>query len=406
MRGVFFRLWLVACLVGGLGLAAYDFGWAQYGDESEDRYYEDTFGPLVELAVETLQHAGNPEPARQALEAKLGYPVAVIDQEAAPAEALEYWDEGYRVAYVYEDAGELMMVPIEGDRVVVMGPLPPWSYLPNRIHGGVTVLVGVVMALLLGAAMWPLHVSQRRLEQAALRMARGDLSARVEVARSATKSVARAFNHMARRTQSRVEDQRTLLRAVSHELRTPISRLHVAVDLLIRAEGANQARHAQGIQRDLEELDGVIGELLGFVRASDPTESMRPTDLAPLVRSVAEREAPHAELDLASLQADVAPQRFQWVVRNLVRNAVIHGGDRVRVALKPPAVLVIDDDGDGIPEADRTRVLQPFVRLDPSTPGTGLGLAIAARIVAQHGGILGIEASPSGGTRVVASWTP
>jgi signal transduction histidine kinase len=100
-------------------------------------------------------------------------------------------------------------------------------------------------------------------------------------------------------------------------------------------------------------------------------------------------------------------------LRNIVDNAVAHARSRIRIAVTDEiapgasggARLVVDDDGPGIPAADRTRVFDRFVRLEAdrsrTTGGSGLGLAIVAEIVAAHGGVVLVDESPWGGARFV-----
>ena len=98
------------------------------------------------------------------------------------------------------------------------------------------------------------------------------------------------------------------------------------------------------------------------------------------------------------------------VLRNLGDNAARHAEGRVAfsVAERDGVVLLeVDDDGPGVPEADRERVFERFVRLDDARArdggGSGLGLAIVAELVAAHGGTVAIGTSPAGGTRVGVS---
>jgi signal transduction histidine kinase len=95
------------------------------------------------------------------------------------------------------------------------------------------------------------------------------------------------------------------------------------------------------------------------------------------------------------------------VLSNLAENAARHARNQVWFALgyqDDRVVLTVDDDGDGIPERDRERVLERFVRLDEGrtrdTGGSGLGLAIVRELVVAHGGEVRIEDSPHGGARV------
>ncbi|MNS65580.1 Sensor protein RstB [compost metagenome] len=97
---------------------------------------------------------------------------------------------------------------------------------------------------------------------------------------------------------------------------------------------------------------------------------------------------------------------------NLLQNAIRHAGERVQVGLTSPAphnyVLTVDDDGPGVPPADRERIFEPFIRLDESrargTGGAGLGLAIVSRVARWHNGTAFVAESPLGGARFVISW--
>jgi two-component system sensor histidine kinase RstB len=103
---------------------------------------------------------------------------------------------------------------------------------------------------------------------------------------------------------------------------------------------------------------------------------------------------------------------LQRALSNLVGNACRYAKRRVRVSAAPlPEQVAIDieDDGVGIPEADRTRVLEPFVRLETAAEsgnakGVGLGLALANRIVEAHGGQVQIDDSPLGGCKIRTTW--
>jgi signal transduction histidine kinase len=96
---------------------------------------------------------------------------------------------------------------------------------------------------------------------------------------------------------------------------------------------------------------------------------------------------------------------------NLVGNAVNHAESQVQVIIErsgEDCVILVDDDGPGIPVADRERVLAPFTRLDASrrraSGGSGLGLAIVARILEWHDGRVAIADAPLGGARVTLTW--
>jgi signal transduction histidine kinase len=98
------------------------------------------------------------------------------------------------------------------------------------------------------------------------------------------------------------------------------------------------------------------------------------------------------------------------LIRNLLDNAVRHANSRIDIVVEERAdnaLLVVGDDGPGIPEAERIRVFDRFVRLDTDRSrmggGTGLGLAIVAEIVSAHNGTIGIAERPGGGTLVTVT---
>jgi signal transduction histidine kinase len=129
-------------------------------------------------------------------------------------------------------------------------------------------------------------------------------------------------------------------------------------------------------------------------------------DLSALVAALAEAYAAPAEEGGRSLDADIAPDvtlpgdaaLLRQAIANLLDNALLHGGSRIALRLKPGPVISVADDGPGIPPAEREAVTRRFYRLDSSrgTPGTGLGLALASATARLHGGMLRIEDGPQG----------
>jgi signal transduction histidine kinase len=117
------------------------------------------------------------------------------------------------------------------------------------------------------------------------------------------------------------------------------------------------------------------------------------------------------ELDVTPVRVTGDTARLAQVVRNLGDNAARHARSRVRLSLRVDegstpgvAVVHVDDDGPGIPDAERERVFERFVRLDDSRGrakgGSGLGLAIVRELVRAHGGTVRVVPSPLGGCRV------
>jgi len=277
----------------------------------------------------------------------------------------------------------------------------------------------VALALLIPIALWSRShwTGLQLLSRVADEVGAGRLSARARMKPSAiTYPLAERLNHMAGRIESLLEAQRNLLHSVSHELRTPIARLEFALELL-RAKAGDPALEARitAMEGDLDELNGLVNELLSMTRldSGQPLQA-ESHDLAELLHQCADALPPGAcRLTLAlppqpgSLRAD--RRLLARALGNLLRNAQKYANKEIRLSAQRGAALeiVVDDDGPGIPEAERTRVFEPFYRLDRSrdraTGGFGLGLSIASKAVALHGGSIRIEASPLGGARFVVT---
>jgi len=216
-----------------------------------------------------------------------------------------------------------------------------------------------------------------------------------------------AFNGMQERLRRFVADRTQMLAAISHDLRTPLTRLR------LRAELVDDPEMQRKMLSDLDEMEGMIRASLAFARDDAAKEAREAIDLADLLQSLCDDRVD------AGHEADYSgPPHYRLVARpvalrralaNLMDNAIAYGRG-VRVALGSNgdhAVIHIDDDGPGIPEADRERVFAPFFRLEGSrsrdTGGVGLGLSTARTIIRAHGGDIALDNRPEGGLRVTVT---
>jgi signal transduction histidine kinase len=223
-------------------------------------------------------------------------------------------------------------------------------------------------------------------------------------------TAAAAFNTMASNIRRFVADRTQMLAAISHDLRTPITRLR------LRAEFLDDDEQRAKMLADLAEMEAMIAATLTFARDDAANEPAGAVDLASLARTVLD-EAVDAKPELASAIAFEGPEHLVLQLRpvamkraltNLVGNALKYG-DAARLKLEARehgAVLILDDDGPGIPEGAQEAVFQPFHRVEGSrnreTGGTGLGLTIARSILRAHGGDVTLTNREGGGLRVVA----
>jgi len=278
-------------------------------------------------------------------------------------------------------------------------PPPPW---PTEII--VAACVAIVVASAAAA-----YISSRvaypltALASAASVAAGGGKAPRVpEEGPDDVRNAAIAFNAMTDRVSRTLESQRQLLSAVGHDLRTPITAMRINLEFVADEELRDR------LAANLAELQALTESVLSAARGAGG-ESKRNVDLSALVESVC--------ADLDDLGEPVSwqghnpaplscrPDEIRRAVRNLVENAVTYGRRAdVQINETPAAFeILVDDEGPGIPEGDKTRVFEPFVRLEGSrnneTGGTGLGLTLVKAIAEGHGGGVSLENREGGGLR-------
>ncbi|WP_027858956.1 ATP-binding protein [Marinobacterium jannaschii] len=278
---------------------------------------------------------------------------------------------------------------------------------------GVLTTLGLVLALM----VFMLHRKLKHLERAALAFAEGDFSARAPENRSLrVAGLNHAFNCMAEQIESLIASHKRLTNAVAHELRTPIFRLRCQLELLDYDLSVQEhQKYSEGMEEDLTELDELVDELLSYARMqrNDIQLEMQAVLLDQWLleqQSRLERSCHHCLTVTPArrpMPASIDGRLLLRALSNLIRNADNHAVSRIAIRLEelPPCFcLHVDDDGPGIPPADRERVFEPFERLDSArtraTGGHGLGLSIVREIMQQHGGHVEVSVSPLGGARV------
>jgi signal transduction histidine kinase len=278
-------------------------------------------------------------------------------------------------------------------------PSPPWPVETLFAAIAAIVMTSIAAAFVARRVARPLL----KLSAAATTAAQGGSAPRVpEEGPDDVRRAAAAFNTMTDQVTRTLESQRQLLSAVGHDLRTPITAMRINIEFVTDAELRERLEH------NLEELQELTEAVLSAAKGAGG-EPKRNVDIAALVESLC------ADLDdmgkpvtwYPHVPAPIVcrPNEIRRAVRNLIENAIAYGKEAsVRIdGVRNGYEIVVEDKGPGIPEADRQRVFEPFVRLESSrnveTGGTGLGLTLVRTIAAGHDGTVTLENRAEGGLR-------
>jgi signal transduction histidine kinase len=265
------------------------------------------------------------------------------------------------------------------------------------------LLLYPLLAVLLAAGLWRALGAALRpvdaLRSGAEEITGGTRAGRLPVpdSKDEVHRLAVTLNDMLHRLDSARARQRAFVADAAHELRSPLTNMRTELEVAQRLpDDTDWPELADDLLADVQRLSRLVDDLLLLARSDEgvPTARLEEIDLAQFVGEAAQRypdvgfDDPGEPLPLLA-----EPDALARVVTNLLDNAVRHQRSRVTVAAfadGPQLVVVVTDDGPGIPEADRERVFQRFARLDDARArdagGSGLGLAIVRELVRRHRG--------------------
>lgn len=296
-------------------------------------------------------------------------------------------------------------IPLRDGRALVYTSVIDTPNIPAWVAVASFLVSSLAVGAVVAVAVHRQTRSLRDLAVAAERLGRGeDAPPLSDRGPAEIVAASRAFDTMRERLRRHMSERLRLLAAVSHDLRTPLTTLR------LKAEFVDDEAVRDDLVATIDELTAITEATLAFSRAEASREETRRIDLAELVGEVV------SEFDLAGRDATLAapsavpfegrPVALKRAIRNVVENALRYGGAaRATLTDTPEAVvIVVEDDGPGLPNDRLEEAFQPFVRLEPSrsrdTGGIGLGLSIARGIVQSHGGTITLANREAGGLGV------
>jgi two-component system sensor histidine kinase TctE len=233
-----------------------------------------------------------------------------------------------------------------------------------------------------------------------------------------------SLNEQLGRVRANLEAQRRFVGDAAHQLRTPLAGLKTQAQIAVREWPAPSVRdRLERIEQSATRMGHLVTQLLALARADDlrtRDTDFEPVDLDDLVRDVCTQladEAIAARMSIAFERSEAAarvngsPMLLRELFGNLVDNAIHYGpaGGEITVRVRSGAAceVAVEDNGPGIPPAEREFIFARFYRvLGTGEAGSGLGLAIVKEIAGLHHATIRIETPPAGGTRFVVAFAP
>ena len=208
------------------------------------------------------------------------------------------------------------------------------------------------------------------------------------------------FDKMRKRITRHLNQRSEMLSGISHDLRTPLTRIKLQFAFIKDKEISNK------LSNDVSEMEKMLNEYLQFASSSSE-EKTETFDISELLESTVIR---YEKKEITT----VIPERvfldgrkslIRRCFNNLIDNSIKYSNN-ILISLKKSAnsiIIIIDDDGPGIPKNERENVFKPFYKIDKSRSDSkssvGLGLSIASDIIRSHGGNISLETSPTNGLR-------
>jgi len=218
---------------------------------------------------------------------------------------------------------------------------------------------------------------------------------------SEIRQAAYEFDKMRKRITRHLNQRSEMLSGISHDLRTPLTRLKLQLAFL------KQQDLAKKMSNDIEEMERMLNEYLEFSRhqKNEETESVVLNQLIGEIIKQYDNKKINFNF-YETLTINMRPQSFKRCIANLIDNGLAYG-EKIEINVNKVAknvIILIDDNGPGIPENEYKNVMKPFYRIDKSRgqnkAGVGLGLSIANDIIRSHGGQIILDKNPLNGLRV------
>ena len=323
-----------------------------------------------------------------------------LRREMKPVFGNDYWFD--TVTYI-----DLVDLRIKGDKEIIQIFFPKSKIAPSSVRVFVLWITLPSLILILIAILFLRNQTRPivKLSKAAERFGRGE---RVDDLRASGASEIRKatieFDRMMKRINKHLNQRSEMLSGISHDLRTPLTRLKLQLAMMDKKDTAKK------MASDIDEMEKMLNDYLQYAK-SQSEEDYVSVDLNSMVNDILKNyDSSKYEFNA---DTNISIQGRKNLIRRSISNIVENGlsyGEKVFIKLKKSVgsvIIIIEDNGPGIPKKEYENVFKPFYRVDKSRSlnksGVGLGLSISQDIVKSHGGNISLSDSKHNGLLVKIS---
>ncbi|BDX08340.1 ATP-binding protein [Planctobacterium marinum] len=329
----------------------------------------------------------------------------------APSQEIQFQQQGYIISYETDDTPNIYTQLPDGHYLQVK---MAENDRPIGVIFWYRIAFFTLLALLVALWTWPLWRDIKKLEKAARSVQTDGSIESVNLSPSSNLNViSQALDNLSQQVRNLLNNQRELTSAVAHEFRTPLARLKFSMATL------PDSTLQTDMQEDLNELDRLTQEMLEFSQSEHHTPELSVAEIPvkemtqALIAGLPKQHTEKISINnLCQEHTLIADGHFvERALLNLINNALKYAEQRIQVSsevTQSGLLLVVEDDGPGIPQDLRSKIFDAFYRPDQSRTrdkgGAGLGLATVKKIQQWHGGVVWVGDSELGGARFVLSY--
>jgi two-component system sensor histidine kinase RstB len=298
------------------------------------------------------------------------------------------------------------------DKIITVGPLdyPYFSLQLSEIQIYFVITITFLTIFAVMVLSWLFSRNSAKIYKLTRKYSQGHFRYDVQLNRFSTlRGVYENVVSMGNKINLLMQSQQNMARFVAHEVRTPLYTIQLAIDSLqkLKTQSSEEQEHIESIQEDIQEMNRLISTFLLYSQSSTHELKINKELLnlrVWLERLLKTHQSYKVKLLFIYQQSDYElmsfdPKLLYHAVTNLISNALKYAHQEILISLEyqnRTVIIRIDDDGPGIPEGDREKIVEAFTTLnasDPTGKHIGLGLSITKSIVSLHDGILAINDS-------------